>query len=68
MTFCKAVLAGLQYCGALFNLGKAFGMQGKADRAAEAYGQAIEVHIHCHCLYIMEVRMYSSNDLVTNVC
>ncbi|KAL3144289.1 hypothetical protein ABBQ32_004053 [Trebouxia sp. C0010 RCD-2024] len=30
------------YCGALFNLGKALGMQGKADEATKAYGQAIE--------------------------
>ena len=40
----------LQYAGALFNLGKALGMQGKAEEASKAYGQAIEVHI-CHLWY-----------------
>ena len=34
----------VQYCGALFNLGKVLGMQGRADEATVAYGQAIEVH------------------------
>ena len=33
----------LQYCGALFNLGKALDMQGNASSAAAAFLQAIEV-------------------------
>lgn len=33
----------VQFCGALFNLGKALGMQGRADEATKAYGRAIEV-------------------------
>ena len=33
----------MQYSGALFNLGKAFGMQGQPEQAAEAYAQAIQV-------------------------
>ena len=38
-----SVCAGMQYCGALFNLGKALDMQGNASAAADAYLQAIEV-------------------------
>ena len=37
------LLGMLQYCGALFNLGKALSMQGKAKEAAEAYDSAIQV-------------------------
>ena len=37
----------VQFCGALFNLGKALGMQGRADEARKAYGQAIEVLCLC---------------------
>ena len=40
----------MQYSGALFNLGKAFGMQGKSEQAAEAYAQAIQVHPLLSCL------------------
>lgn len=36
-------LLHLQFCGALFNLAKALGMQGKGAEAAEAYEQAAEV-------------------------
>nr|QIG37617.1 sulfotransferase-like protein [Trebouxia lynnae] len=36
------------YAGALFNLGKALGMQGKAEEASKAYGQAIEASRGVH--------------------
>lgn len=55
----------VQFCGALFNLGKALGMQGRADEATKAYGRAIEVLAsgsagaccpECNVLHLLKVK------------
>lgn len=67
-------LLHLQFCGALFNLAKALGMQGKGSEAAEAYEQAAEVtlssllpHMRTHVQHVSQPSTVPSCQEIASV-